>query len=291
MKIKRYNYNSFEEFENDEAKTDREALSVIVENGWMKSDIVTECKSWKTALRRFWEALDPNNDTPALDGWREGMTEAAENGCFKLNDSRMADGSRNQYPSYAYEIEQLDDGLWHIFLNVRTEDYPTEETDSADEIPEDIKTRFEALVENMVENDGYSEEDFEDVDIVEAWDEDSKQFSVFGREYFVMTDKEADEATAEYIKESLWAFNADFILSHCEQFGNTSVREFEEAAKAVAKMQETLCESANPIVAALITDIDDFIRDAVMNDGRGAFLSSWNGCEEEENGFYIYRNN
>jgi hypothetical protein len=37
-------------------------------------------------------------------------------------------------------------------------------------------------------------------------------FSNGRAEYLVLTDDEADDQTAEYIKDSLWAFNTNFIM-------------------------------------------------------------------------------
>lgn len=56
-------------------------------------------------------------------------------------------------------------------------------------------------------------------------------------------------------------------------------------------MQADLCENANPLVMALIDDINDFIYDAIIADGRGHFLSWYDGKEHEQNEFYIYRIN
>ena len=54
-------------------------------------------------------------------------------------------------------------------------------------------------------------------------------------------------------------------------------------------MQNTLCENANGLVYAMIEDIDIFIGGAIEEDGRGHFISMYDGEENEQNGFYIYR--
>ena len=41
-----------------------------------------------------------------------------------------------------------------------------------------------------------------------------KVFSANGEEYAIGNDEEADEAVKENIKNSLWAFNANFIIDH-----------------------------------------------------------------------------
>lgn len=114
---------------------------------------------------------------------------------------------------------------------------------------------------------------------------DESLFESGSREYLVLTDEEADERAADYIKQSLWAFNPEFIASH------TSVDLSKRAIMALAKMQSELCEDANDLVEALISDLDEFIKDAIGADGRGHFLNTYDGYENEEGDFFIYRIN
>ncbi len=109
------------------------------------------------------------------------------------------------------------------------------------------------------------------------------------QEYLVLTDEEADEKAREEIEYSLWAFNADFIIQHCSTYEDMNTYEFESAVKSLRKAQENECENLNPLVKALIEDMDDFVESAIMADGRGHFISRYDGYENEENGFYIYR--
>lgn len=116
---------------------------------------------------------------------------------------------------------------------------------------------------------------------------DSDIFIHGNAEYLVLTGKEMDQRTEEYIMDSLWAFNSDFIGSH----SNLNA----PALKALSKMQAELCEDANELVKAVIRDIDHFVKDAVLSDGRGHFLSGYDGEENEIEHkkvmFYIYRTN
>ena len=109
-------------------------------------------------------------------------------------------------------------------------------------------------------------------------------------EYAIGTDEEADAAVKEYIRNNIWAFNTAFILEYCDL-----PLELEEAIKT---FQETKCEGANDALLALIEkcgcgDFDEFVEEAVMVDGRGHFLSTYDGEEYkvEYNGkmYYIYR--
>ena len=112
-----------------------------------------------------------------------------------------------------------------------------------------------------------------------------------GQEYKVLTDEEADQEAETEIKELLWAFNPQFILKHTEFYKESTSREDEAFIKAIKLMQEKLCESANGIIKALIKDLGEFIEDAIDADGRGHFLSWYDGEEIEQDGYYIYRTN
>ena len=111
---------------------------------------------------------------------------------------------------------------------------------------------------------------------------------ICGNEYAIGDDEEADGATLEYIKESVWAFNADFIAG---EIGNYDLKPAIEAL-----IEE--CEDGNDGIMALIesfTTIEDFAQNAISADGRGHFISSYDGeeYETEYNGmdYYIYRVN
>lgn len=107
-------------------------------------------------------------------------------------------------------------------------------------------------------------------------------FSVGQREYIVATDEEADAAITEYIRESVWAFNPSFLSSM------TGVPE--EAFSSLADQ----CESGNDWVLRLIEKtcgLESFVEAAVSADGRGHFLSGYDGDEHESGEFYIYRTN
>lgn len=107
-----------------------------------------------------------------------------------------------------------------------------------------------------------------------------------GTEWLVLT----DEVTWEEIENSLWSFNPNFIIDHLE---NQSLDNWERShcAEALSEIQRHHCEGINPIIRALIGDIDEFISDAIASDGRGNFLSRYDGREIDLDGtdFYAYR--
>lgn len=102
-------------------------------------------------------------------------------------------------------------------------------------------------------------------------------------DYLIYTDEEAMQACKEYILDNLWAFNKSFLDGHSEV-----ISEMDD--KVFCAIQE-LCECANETIKRLIDDLDYCARDAIACDGRGHFLSSYDGEEIEFEGYYIYRIN
>jgi hypothetical protein len=99
----------------------------------------------------------------------------------------------------------------------------------------------------------------------------------------VLTEEEADEKAAEKIRDSVWAFNSSFIIEHSDLPA--------EAEEMVSFFQEKKSEGANETLTALIKDMDEFIADAISADGRAHFLATYDGKEEGEGNFLIYRTN
>lgn len=123
-------------------------------------------------------------------------------------------------------------------------------------------------------------EDFGDYITEASYGENT--FEAEGNEYLVLTDSEADDAAREYIENSLWAFNAEFLA------GNTGLPE-----EVFTALQDK-CEDANDTFWTLVNKCGDFgqlVRDAIASDGRGHFLAQYDGAEEEEGEFYIFRTN
>lgn len=123
-----------------------------------------------------------------------------------------------------------------------------------------------------------------EIDVEDITENTWGEFEAEGAEYLVLTDEEAEEKAAEYIKETLWAFNAGFLASHlgCP----------EETVQAV--LNNGNCESNNDIFLEWIKncgDLEKFIEDAICADGMGHFLSGYDGNELEQGGFFIYRTN
>jgi len=128
---------------------------------------------------------------------------------------------------------------------------------------------------------------FLNIDIQEIEEAQDEYFDTPESEYLVLTDEEADEATKNYIADSLWAFNISFL----KQFLNENL--YDEAETRLKPLQEK-CESGNETIKVLVNwdkQADDIVSEAIAWDGRGHFLSSYDGEENEEGEYFIYRTN
>lgn len=153
-----------------------------------------------------------------------------------------------------------------------------------------LQERFDVLAKLISEEkipvcDKY---DAEGVTAVSSYNSDYNTFEVGGYAFKVLTEKEAYTAAREYIVDALWAFNVDFILKHTNFYNEVSDYVKQTYINSMSEMQTALCEGANPIVRALISDLDDFVDDAIAADGRGHFISMYDGVEYEADGYYVY---
>ena len=118
-----------------------------------------------------------------------------------------------------------------------------------------------------------------EVDDIEESTYDENTLCLGDDDYLVLTDEEADERAKEQIIESIWAFNSWFIVDHTPEGIESDVVEI---------MQEK-CEGSNEAFKRMIVDLDAFVDDAICADGRGHFISSYDGKENEEGDYFIYR--
>lgn len=164
------------------------------------------------------------------------------------------------------------------------------------------KHTFEAMHEEkmksglITDSDDYQFDQFCAEELTEVSELDPEDHS---NDYLVLTDEEADEKAAEYISEYMWAFNISFLTCYMSE-------ETAEFAEEILKPIQEKCESGNEAVKALINwryNKEQIIEDAISADGRGHFLATYDGNENEETvlvypkgdtanqTFYIYRLN
>jgi|TARA_R100001530_G_scaffold4252_2_gene5847 hypothetical protein len=151
---------------------------------------------------------------------------------------------------------------------------------------EKIMNHQRAALRNWLRENDYPETAHSDIE-ASAWNDD-ELFDANGHEYLVLTDKQADQRAADDIRECLWAFNYDFVAGHSKAAAAIDEDSYQ-------KMQSVQCENFNVFVEAIIDDMKHFIDDAISADGRGHFLSTYDGEEHEAkaNGktFFIYQTN
>ena len=139
--------------------------------------------------------------------------------------------------------------------------------------------RSEALFSFLV-NDGYTKEEMDHIKF-KVNDDDTSYIDLDGENvnesYMVLTDEEAENKCNEYIWDNLWSFQAKFL----QYYMPLEVQHIE-------KIQE-LYEDANDILVNLVTNKGGLERDAKLADGRGHFLASYAGAEEEYSNYFIYR--
>ena len=120
-----------------------------------------------------------------------------------------------------------------------------------------------------------------DCDIKEI--EQSYDDSIFyhgNAEYLLLTDSEADERSKDYIKDSVWSFSSWYLARHTE------------LDEEIIKHLQEKCEGGNDVLLNSIKDIDAFISDAIGIDGRGHFIATYDGYEQElDENLFLYRIN
>jgi len=156
---------------------------------------------------------------------------------------------------------------------------------------------LDTALETLVEADEFEDDDDKRCCIALAWhrdqgdkcipNDDLQQVEIDGCVYLVcLDDDEADEVAADRIKDSLWAFNASFL----------SVKTGLDAL--VFEALQDRCEDSNDAIETIVNGscgLDSFVADAISADGRGHFIGSYDGVENEYStgsGYaYLYRMN
>jgi len=88
--------------------------------------------------------------------------------------------------------------------------------------------------------------------------------------WLIVTDSGADEKCKEEILSLVWAFRPSFLSAHSCLSENM-----------IKLIQEKCLEDCNEELKGTIEDLEHFVNDAVNSDGRGHFLSHYDGNEIE----------
>lgn len=129
-------------------------------------------------------------------------------------------------------------------------------------------------------NDGESQQQLRDAFDRKALTDYREESEADDGEYLILTELEVQAAALEDIKESVWAFNAEFLAKWIP-LKTTDIQRLQEG-----------CDNCNEAILALIgSKLDDFVAAAVKADGRGHFLSGYDGKEIKVGNYFIYRSN
>ena len=126
-----------------------------------------------------------------------------------------------------------------------------------------------------------------DVDVKDVKWIYGNEFAVVDRneEYLILDDDEANDEVNDYIRSSLEYFNSRFLAKHCKL--PESVIKILQGSAQTPGFQVDLSE----LLYSLCADFSALVADAIEQDGRGHFLSMYDGKEIEYSGYLIYRTN
>ena len=166
------------------------------------------------------------------------------------------------------------------------------ETEDAAHIFEGEEDEAQAEYENYartIDENGsfvsFSLQESEAADFLTFCQDNYNEVTELDEDYLVLTNDEANEKAKEYILDSLWAFNPNFLASA------TGIDS--EVFEAI--QNNGRCESNNDAILRLVDDKDAIVEEAISCDGRGYFLNHYNGEEGSETvnetEYFIYRQN
>jgi hypothetical protein len=111
-------FENFDKFEESETAVLYEVISIVKNETFntMCADLMTDCKSYKTALNRFFKGLE---GYPQFTEWKDALIETCENGCFSDSEKYWDEETfKYEYKGgWHYSIED-NDGSYYICLNV-----------------------------------------------------------------------------------------------------------------------------------------------------------------------------
>lgn len=103
-----------------------EDVPAVIDDGKkIMMDMITYCKSWKTAVKRFRKAFADCGS--CVVGWIDGIMESCENGYFEdrngwkpawTTDPEEISEYGRKYGRYAWAVEEIDEGCWYVYLNL-----------------------------------------------------------------------------------------------------------------------------------------------------------------------------
>lgn len=138
----------------------------------------------------------------------------------------------------------------------------------------------------------YALAEFLGVEVDEIKNDYDNYYNDYNNCYLVVTEEEANELAKEEIERLLFAFNPSFLRYYIDSMADIDYNTFEKVIRSI----QSLYENGNEPLKCLIGDnFDQFIQDAIIEDGRENYLALYDGIEHyfyyEDEDFYIYRIN
>lgn len=111
MKIRKFDsYDEYETFyENAEIDERYEVVDIVRSENGVCADLMTEAKSAKTALNRFFRTV--KNHKMFAD-WEETIKDCIENGCYRDDEYKDC--------GFVWEVENYDES-WYIMIKISNE--------------------------------------------------------------------------------------------------------------------------------------------------------------------------
>lgn len=106
-------FASQEAYENYRYAGCNNILSIVHRKNSVCADMTTKCKNWKTAVKKFFDALA---DDKRFDGWRECVVESCENGRFSEKETEETSSGWNYNGGWFYNVEE-NDGYYYVCVN------------------------------------------------------------------------------------------------------------------------------------------------------------------------------
>lgn len=131
--------------------------------------------------------------------------------------------------------------------------------------------------------DEVTAEDIKNALAVDKWRETYQELPVIiidDEEYAVAEGEEAaNKAARRAVEDSICYFRPSFLADHSD------------VPEEVFVFLANKCFDNNEAYKSMIYDVDDFVDDAIDADGRGHFLSGYDGEEHEIGEYFLYRIN
>ena len=114
----------------------------------------------------------------------------------------------------------------------------------------------ELLKKFLIDKSEFTAEELEGK--IQEFDYDKSLFEVCSREYLVLNEEEREERVTDYIKQSLWAFNASFLAGETglpEEVFTALNEKCESGNEAIEKLIEKTCGMESFVDAATSADV------------------------------------